>query len=252
VDVPGGTVKKVREIGGPGFHRKEETVVRSYGAPEGADPVSRLEQEVQASWAGHTGLKAKVRTAAYAGDAEARRLARTEGTYELEKAAGKVRLRIELKGENVPGLDAKELTEKSEMLQVIDGDYTYLLSTVNGVRKARKTNIDVRDTGEPRAVLAAYREGYKLSRKPDATVGDRKTYVVEAVRRTSDPEQRQRVCLYFDQVSGFLLQVERYLDGPKPVSTFTLSDVQLDADLPDDHFQFTAPEGIKVEEALTR
>jgi hypothetical protein len=251
-DVPGGTVRKLRERIGPGVYRVDDTVVRRFGVAAGEDPVSKLAAELQACWDGHIALQAKVRTLALAGDAAGTPVARGTGTYELKKVERRVQVRIEVTTEDLPPAGTTQPAGKTTTLQVIDGEFAYLLGEINGVHKARKTNIDPRDTGEPRAVLGAYRGDHELDRQPDATVDGRKAYVVAALLKTAEPEQRQRVLMYFDQVTGFLLQVERYRGGPKPVNTFTLTDVKYDEELPDEHFRFKAPEGVTVEDALTR
>ena len=57
---------------------------------------------------------------------------------------------------------------------------------------------------------------------------------------------------YFDKETGILLKMVTEDTLAKTKHSFALSDVKLNVEFPDDHFTFTPPEGVEVQDLTIR
>jgi outer membrane lipoprotein-sorting protein len=145
----------------------------------------------------------------------------------------------------------QEQKQETETLTVADGEYSYSLVEQFGQQMATKQKIDETQSFFPDdKFFERLGEEFTLKQLKEEKVNGKPTYVIEATPKEESGSGKQ--VYYFDQKSGMVVKVQIYSPDGKPLTTMTLSNVELNVDIPAERFEFEAPEGVTVQEVPTQ
>jgi outer membrane lipoprotein-sorting protein len=212
-----------------------------------AEDLAAVEKHIADAWAKHHSLTAKINMTTSMGMGDSKMEGKGEGSIEFLRKGDKLYLRQELKNTIAqPGSpDAKMETSTQT---IVDGENAWQLSEMMGQKSAVKSNIDPRMTTDPKAFFAEFSKDNELKLLPDETVDGKKTYVIEMTPKEKTPGATYKTACYFDRDAGFVIKTVTLGPDNKPSVVMTYSDVKYDVDIPMDHFKFTPPPGVEVQD----
>jgi outer membrane lipoprotein-sorting protein len=144
-----------------------------------------------------------------------------------------------------------ERKDKTEILTVFDGKFTYILSKNEQMTSAMKQKHDPRTAQNPFDAEAMFRQMHKdftLKLLPDESVDGKSCWVVEAVPKDLEKmgDMMARSLTSYDKKSGLALKTVVYDRKGRITTSVNVSDIRFDEDIPDDQFEFKAPAGVQV------
>jgi outer membrane lipoprotein-sorting protein len=212
-----------------------------------AEDVDAVEKKIIAAWGKQQSLTAKVNVVTRMELGTIVAESKSEGTYAFLRQGDKILARTELKSTMIQKAGDKETKTEQKVTHVIDGEFAYTLSELDGQKMAVKAKIEPQTVGDPKAVFENLRKKSELKLLPEETVEGRKVYVIEATPKEKTPGGSPRETYAFDQESGFLVRQIGFGPDDKPMTTQTFSDLKLDVKLePDSVKKFAVPEGVEL------
>jgi outer membrane lipoprotein-sorting protein len=172
----------------------------------------------------------------------------TKGSSEMQRKDTKWNMRMDSTTESVSKMAGKDTKNITKTLMVSDGTFTYMLSDTDGQKTAMKTKAPTSESGG-KAYFKTLREGNDVKTLPDETVAGQACFVIEATPKTVQPgAPRMTSRYYFAKDIGMVVQMTSKSDDGKSVTTMTLKNVKVNPSIPADHFVFTAPAGVEVQD----
>jgi outer membrane lipoprotein-sorting protein len=173
----------------------------------------------------------------------------TEFTIEWMRRGDQALMRSDSKTAVTQNMQGEESKSETAVTTISDGKFIYFLSEeLTGERKGQKTamkNVAPPDTNNFRQMLDNEQMTFKLM--PDETVDGQECVVVEGRAKSAEAGSPwNRGLIYFRKDAGLFVKMVGYDDNDKPVSTTTLTDIKLNADISPERFEFKAPPGVEV------
>jgi hypothetical protein len=131
---------------------------------------------------------------------------------------------------------------------VSDGVVIYMLTESDGQKTAMKTKATAGDSGG-KAMFKSLREGNDCKVLPEESVSGLACYVIETTPKAVQagaPKMTSRY--YFAKDPGMMVQMTSNSEDGKSTTKMTLKNVKVDPSIPADHFVFTAPAGVEVQD----
>ncbi len=218
-------------------------------APAADDPLEEIKQEIIKRWSEVRSFSAKVATTFDRLEGvEQHEIA--EGTRDfLKKDDGTVLVRERLinrityahKGDDdIPWVITGQIINK-----VRDGRFLYTIDRTHAgtaVTKAVARSPSIINVGGE-TVVGRLMAMKNVQRLRDEKIGNSRVYVFEG---TVGADSTWR--LYVDQKTGMLLKFTTENKTKESKFEFALSDIEFDVEFDDDHFVFTPPEGLEVQD----
>ncbi|MBL0928025.1 MAG: outer membrane lipoprotein carrier protein LolA [Phycisphaerales bacterium] len=169
------------------------------------------------------------------------------GTIEFVRDGDKLKSRMELKNAQNMKMGESENKSESEVLQITDGQFNWVLSSSAGQKQAMKTKADSNSSADPSTMLGQMKKDSDVVLAADETIDGRKVWVLEATPKQPNPMiSKNRV--YFCQETGMLVRLESLDKDNKAINTMSFSDLEVNPTIAADRFVFTAPEGVTVQD----
>ena len=175
---------------------------------------------------------------------------KSEGTRDCLKKDGKMLIRSSYTNAVALEKEGKEWIVTGQIaLKVFDGEFLY---TVDERHEGKTATKSLLKRGQfqyigGRRLLSQILGLDSFSLLPDETIDDQSVYVFEGKAGDGTVTTRH----YFDKQTGMLLKMATEDSIAQTRYTFALSDIKVNVEFDDDHFTFTPPEGMEVQD-LTR
>lgn len=165
------------------------------------------------------------------------------GKYEaMNTEDGKNKYRLEGKSttkmegmENMPGMGEQEI------LIVCDGEYTYQMQSMMGMKNAVKSKADA-----DAIPWSKQRDEYEFTVLPEEQVDGQDCFVVEGKAKTAGGMGLSRVVFYVRKDLGAMVKQVAYDAEGNTINTVNFTDAQANPDLSPDRFKWETPEGVTV------
>ena len=238
----------------------------------GAAPVARVitaksravvetEERLLARWNDIRSFSAKLSTSFEQREGAKMRF-EGEGTYDYLTKDGKTFIRskqardvyVDAGGAKATdGTALDRIFTGQRLLKILDGDYVYEVDVRHEqfgglvVKKLLPHPLAIQFAGG-KTLFKWLDQADELRLLPDETLDGKQVYVFETVTLTG----RMKTLCFFDKETGILLKLTSEGEQPSLKSTFALSDIQLNVPFSDDHFTYTAPSGVEVQDLTGR
>lgn len=174
-----------------------------------------------------------------------------ESQTEYRKKSDKVyQSRVETRMKGVREMGGKEEKDDSTILQIVDGEFSYVLTETAGQKTAMKQKLNPKTDVNPFDAAALFKlqeKDFAMKLLPDETIGGKAAYVIEATpKKAQEGQPFSRMVNWYDKKTGIALKSVSYDKAGKEVMTSVATDVKLDGDIPDARFVFKAPAGVEV------
>lgn len=219
--------------------------------------VLEAEQHLLARWSEVRSFSAKLSTSFEQREGDKMRFT-GEGTYDYMTKDGKVFIRskqardVYVDANGIKAADGTELTQiftGQRLLKIFDGDYVYEMDERHEqfggvvVTKRLPDPRNIRFAGGE-ALFKTLDQADVLRLLPSETLDGKEVYVFETVTTVG----RMKTLYYFDKDTGILVKSASEGENPALTSTLALSDIKLNVEFNDEHFKFTPPEGVEVQD----
>jgi outer membrane lipoprotein-sorting protein len=215
-----------------------------------ADELESATKRITEAWQKHKTLSAKVTLSSRieAGGM----LAETTGTgtFEHGRRGEKPLVRMELKTKSTQTMGGQTSTTELPMTTIIDGEYAYVVTEIDGKKSATKSTIDPQSTGDPAAMLAELKKEKNVKLLPEETMDGRKLIVIEATPKQPSAEGTVREVYSFDEQTGLLAKMVGLGPDAKPIMELTYTDIKVDVEINPDRFK--KPEGVEMVDQTRR
>lgn len=204
------------------------------------DPVATLEKQLAQAWNKHKSFTADLVMTQQLDLGHTQVRSDSTGTVETLRQNDKTLVRIEQANEHHRKTGNTESSHRNTMTMIIDGEYAYVITTVNDKQTAQKTLIDPSMTGAPARLIQHLRQEYSLRPLPERAVNQRPALLIEATRTSppSHPGMPSKVVCAFDQEHGVLLEMQTYTRTGELMSRMTYKNHKFDVDLNPRRFKF--------------
>lgn len=222
-----------------------------------ADDIQAVEKKLLAKWEKRQSVSVRANVLMQREMGPVKLTGKGHGAYDALRRDDKwlqraeIRFKVEMRRDDPEG----KVTERSSDVQrtiIVDGQYEYEIEEQNGQKKATKKKAEPSDV-DPfacpvvDAVFAKlHKDEYELTLLPDEMLGGASMYVIEA-KSGANADVTKRGRLYLRQDDGTIAKAVEYMDG-KPYAAMTFIEMRLDVEFQPQHFTFTAPEGVEVED----
>jgi len=176
----------------------------------------------------------------------------SKGTLDVLKREGKLLGRMVMYDTAWPGHghgpQVIEGPVERTTTQIFDGEHLYTIMEFGAQVKASKVKTDHFDFVEIGGKLLVdhlHSACHTLTLEPDETIDGRGAYVISG---RSEAMGRVSVRCSIDKATGLRLRLALYDRSGTLVQVFSLANLKVNVEFPEDHFTFVPPEGLKVEE----
>jgi len=165
------------------------------------------------------------------------------GQFEaMNVEGGKNKYRLEGKSKmKMEGMEEQPGMGEQEILIVCDGEFTYQMQTMMGMKNAVKTKADA-----DAIPWAQQRDEYDFTVKADEKVDGQDCWAVEAKAKSADAAGLSRMEFFVRKDTGTMVKQVAFDGEGNPVNTTTFTDVKVNPDVSADRFKWEAPEGVTV------
>jgi outer membrane lipoprotein-sorting protein len=212
--------------------------------PAQADKVDEVQKAIAEKLKEHKSYRFKSITTTNFTNPQMKMESRSEMIYAARNEGDKQLSRIESTQQTKTVTGGHEQTMQTKSTTIMNGEYIYTLSEVDGQKMATKMKMD------PKMAQAGpelnLREDWDTKILPDEKVDGRTAWVIE--QRARDPQPMQPVVMttYYCKDTGLALKmVGKDKDGNVMYESI-IKDIELDPSLPKDHFEFKPPPGVQV------
>jgi outer membrane lipoprotein-sorting protein len=170
------------------------------------------------------------------------------GTTEMKRKDDKCWLcRSDSKTTTTQKIAGQETKTEMTSLMIVDADFMYTLSDVNGQKTAMKCKADAWSKAMGKNFIKTLREENNVEVLPDETVDGVACYALSATPKKAAPNQgKMKFCL--SKESGMVLLTQSFAPDGKVISNTKIKNLKLNPALADDRFVFTAPAGVQVQD----
>ncbi|MEI6231728.1 MAG: hypothetical protein WCT04_01645 [Planctomycetota bacterium] len=167
------------------------------------------------------------------------------GTSEMSRAGGKYKMRMESKAVTDQNFGGNASKSESKSTMIVDGDFAYTIMDTAGQKMAMKMSAaPYTENAGGDKMFKSIAASSTLTLAADESVDGQAAYVIEAKEKT----QGSVMSYYFSKDNGFVLQmISKGPDG-KTITTTKMKNIKIGASIPADHFVFTAPAGVQVQD----
>ncbi|RMF75695.1 MAG: outer membrane lipoprotein carrier protein LolA [Planctomycetota bacterium] len=169
------------------------------------------------------------------------------GTQEMVRISDKMfKMRMEGKGSDETNMGGQVTKTTTEIIMVVDGTHVYNYTNSNGEKNAMKMKIpEGQDMADP---LAGVEDSWNIEVLADEKVDGADCWVLQMTPKQapSMPQEAAKMVQHVRKDCGVAIKIVTYLADGKPMSTTTLSKVEINPQIPDERFVFKAPEGVEV------
>jgi outer membrane lipoprotein-sorting protein len=170
----------------------------------------------------------------------------SEGTVAWTRKGDRKMIHTSMKSKGVQSFSGQETKFEQSSTTIMDGQYSYTVTEQDGQKSAMKMKVDGPVDDSPKAFFTDMKDDYELKLLPDETVDGAACCVVEATPKTPQDDPIAKQTFYFRRDSGLNVKMVGRDKANKVVFDHSVTDVQIDADIPADKFVFKAPEGVEV------
>jgi len=208
-----------------------------------AETLEEVEKQIAAAYAKVKTVSAKMNSLTEMDQGGMKMKITVDGTYEaMNGPEGKRLYRMEGKSKmEMPGMENQPGGGEQEMLVICDGEYTYQMSTMMGMKNAVKTKPDI----DP-IPWSQMRDDQELSVLPSESVDGKECHVVEGKAKDPNATPMVRMVYYCRKDIGCPVKQVAYDKDGKVVNTTTFTDIKVDSDIAADRFKWTTPEGVTL------
>ncbi|MGE3180316.1 MAG: outer membrane lipoprotein carrier protein LolA [Phycisphaerae bacterium] len=209
-----------------------------------ADDLADVEKKIHEKAKSIKSVQAKVKTVTDMSMEGYKMQGESIGEYQMMKnAAGKMMMRMETKDKNKTEVAGQTNETEGTNLMISDGEFTYSLSDINGVKTASKAAQGDWD----QMPFTGYREQYTIKQLPDEKVDGAAAWVFEMTPKENVGAMAgSKMVISFHQESGMPIKTVSYNAEGKPQLTMTMTDIKLNDNISADRFVFKAPPGVEV------
>jgi outer membrane lipoprotein-sorting protein len=211
-----------------------------------ADELEKVEKKLAEGWKKHKSMTAKFTMVTKMEQPGFAMESTSKGTQETMRKGEQLLFHTEMTTTTVQKVGDQESKSESKMTVVCDGTHTYTLSEMMGQKTAVKSKVNPQSVGDPEATFEFLRKDYTLKLLPEETVEGRKTFVIEATPKQTQPMGPGKSVYFFLQDEGALVKMVASDQAGKPMTTMTYSDIKFDVKIDPQRFVFKAPEGVQV------
>jgi outer membrane lipoprotein-sorting protein len=217
------------------------------GALARAEDLASIEKKILKQWQKHRSLKAKVTEEETAGAQDRKATKYGEGAYEWMRKGNDYLFRLEMQSSMEVEAGGQKMSFKLDLLNIYDGKHLYTVSERAGMKMAVKTKLDPKRGAELTSFFETLRAENDLKLLEETAVDGYDAYAIEAKPKSTQPGRPYaRLVYYFSKEHGVLLKQESRDQSGKAVQTVTYSDLEFDAKIDPQRFEFKAPEGVTV------
>lgn len=168
-----------------------------------------------------------------------------DGMMEYKRGEGKkFFMHSEMKMNTVTVAGGQETKMAQSILSVADGEFMWaLVDNTDGMMKGQKFCTKMKGDMDTNSIKSL-KDNAELKLLPDEKVDGHDCWVIEA-KTKGGMDSRQ--VLYYRKDVGIPVKIVGYMQD-KQFMTTTLSDLKLDASIPEDHFKFKVPDGVQVQD----
>jgi len=173
------------------------------------------------------------------------------GEYSCLKKNTKLLVRMDMGIKSPFRYDDSDELSRYSLTRIFDGQLVYSYAVSGEIRRASKQPPHPRTFmilgGQ--AVWDQLRSIFVLKKLDDEKLGERDAFVIRGLSTTGE----QSADHWFDKKTGVLVKITMYEKrGRKPTRTILFEDLEENPKFADDHFVFTVPEGVTIEDQTTR
>lgn len=220
-----------------------------------ADELEAVEKKIITAWDRHKTITARMVTTVHLQMSTMVLDGRGEGTVEMMKKGGKLLMRMELKKTITrSGSGQAETKSEQQFKTIIDGNFTYTVTTTDVLdqeepkQTAVKSFIEPKTSLSPKILLRYLHQKKSLRLLPEETVDGKTAFVIETTPKAEGAQHLSvmRKLYYFQQESGCLVKTVMYSPAGEPATVVSWTDLRFDVDLDPDRFVFRPPFGVPV------
>jgi outer membrane lipoprotein-sorting protein len=171
------------------------------------------------------------------------------GEFQMLKKDDKVLSRMNMQSNMSMGSGEQAVNMSFKVLQIVDGEFSYVYREGMGQPMAAKSDIDANDMQGGAALFTKLHEDYEVKLMPEEQIDGAAVYVFSCTPKEANensPVPVKEEVRYFDQKSGMLVKTVANTEEGKPFMTMTITDLKLNEELDPKQFVFEAPEGVTV------
>lgn len=170
------------------------------------------------------------------------------GRIEVMRDAGKLYQRSEQKIKQKMKIGDNEMENDLTQLTVSDGEWTYQLTDMGAMGK--QCNKFRMPTEEPKP-FEEMQKAYDIKVLPDEKVDGADCWVIECNPKGGAPDSplsQGKMVMWYRKDSGFTVKMVAHDQEGKKVMETNFTDVKIGGDIPKDHFEWKAPEGVECQD----
>jgi outer membrane lipoprotein-sorting protein len=216
--------------------------------------LESVENEVEALWAKIDAFSAKMTSDTTVAMGLTSMKSHATGTLECLKQGDVALFRLEMLNKIDTGIPLVGAVEQ-KALSVFDGKNLYNEMEAIGIHKAFRTSGAAAADSTPasgKSMFAEFRRKGELKLLPDTTVDGEAAYVVEvtpnAQTKSASPTPVGSIKYYISKKLGLQIKIEVLDDEGQPTTAIVYSDVDVNAKLAPERFEYKAPAGVTVQD----
>ncbi|MCH7995329.1 MAG: hypothetical protein IIB57_12920 [Planctomycetes bacterium] len=170
-----------------------------------------------------------------------------QGTYEYRLERGKAMSRMELRTTIIDQEGGKEVTIPITFTTYNDGSFAHVVRKRGDTITVTKAFANTQPTMDTNAILYVMRSSSLMEILPEETVHGKATFVIRATPLAPPPDVTSQV-IYFAKETGVIVKAVTFDGSGTAASTYELSDVKINADIPKERFVVNVPKGAQVQD----
>jgi outer membrane lipoprotein-sorting protein len=210
-----------------------------------ADDLDAATQRIAEAWRKHKTISAKVNLTSRIEAEGSLSETTAQGTFEHGRRGEKPLVRMELKTKSTNTVAGQTSTSEAPVITIIDGEYAYVITEMDGKQLAQKSLINQQTTGEPEAMISELKKEKQLKLLPAEKLDGRETIVIEATpKQPGAAGMTSREVYWFDVQTGLLTKMAGNGPDGKQIMEMTYTDIKTDVDINPSRFKL--PEGVEI------
>lgn len=169
----------------------------------------------------------------------------SHGTTEMLRKGKTLLVRTETNTVSATTVGGNTTKSESSTLVVMDGTWSYTLSTISGTTSAYKMKFDKTTLEDP---FKPWKTTADLTVLADSEIDGRAVWTIEA--KPKQTGATGKTVIAFDKKTGQMLKMVSYTPDGKPMTTMTYTDIKVNEKIDADRFVFKAPAGVEVTEMM--
>lgn len=204
-----------------------------------------IEQTIRQKWSKVKTLRAAMTVMETASDGTVE--GQLQGTYEYRLDRGKAMSRMELRTTIIEEVDGKEVTVPITFTTYNDGSFAHVVRQRGDTVTVTKAFANTQPTMDTNAILYVMKSSAMMEVLPEETVHGKATFVIRTTPLAPPPGVTSQI-IYFAKDTGVIVKTVTFDGGDTAASTYELTDVKINADVPRERFVVSVPKGAQVQD----